>query len=97
MAADHIIWLDVPWRVARWRIVLRHARASIRGNNRHKGLLKLWRFLQSANRYYSSGEGPGNRDQTAIWLAQFGVKVHACRTDREVDKWIALVGREKPV
>ena len=97
MAADHVIWLDVPWRIARSRIVSRHVRASLGGNNRHKGLLKLWRFLQFANTYYTSDEGPENRAQTAIWLAQFGVKVHACRTDREVDNWIELACRERPV
>jgi hypothetical protein len=97
MAADHIIWLDVPWRIARWRIVSRHVRASLGGNNRHKGLLKLWRFLQSANRYYRSGEGSENRDRTAIWLAQFGVKVNACCTDRELDDWIAHACRERPM
>jgi adenylate kinase family enzyme len=44
-AADLIVWLDVPWRVAVWRMVQRHVRASLAGNNRHPGVRKLARFI----------------------------------------------------
>jgi len=51
-SADAIVWLDVPWRVAAWRIVVRHVRASLAGTNRHPGFGKLLRFLNGARRYY---------------------------------------------
>jgi adenylate kinase family enzyme len=46
--ADVIVWLDISWRVAAWRIVRRHAMASLSGTNRHRGLRRLWRFLLAA-------------------------------------------------
>ena len=55
-AADVILWLDVPWRVATWRIIARHVRASLAGTNRHPGILRLQRFLRIAKRYYRSSE-----------------------------------------
>jgi hypothetical protein len=45
-AADLVMWLDLPWRVAAWRIAVRHARAGLSGNNRHPGVRKLLRFLR---------------------------------------------------
>lgn len=44
-AADAIVWLDLPWRIAAWRVLLRHMRASLAGTNRHRGLRKLLHFL----------------------------------------------------
>jgi hypothetical protein len=38
--ADIIVWLDVAWCRAAWRIVLRHLRASMAGTNRHPGVWK---------------------------------------------------------
>ena len=47
-SADAIVWLDVPWRVAAWRIVVRHVRASLGGTNRHPGeLTEFVRRLES--------------------------------------------------
>lgn len=40
-AADVVVWLDVPWRVAVWRIVRRHAHADLAGRNPHRGYGKL--------------------------------------------------------
>src|SRR5918995_4860045 len=33
-AADLVVWLDVPWAVAVWRMLVRHARAELSGKNR---------------------------------------------------------------
>ena len=58
-AADLVIWLDVPWRVALWRMVLRHIRAELRGNNRHRGVGRLLRFLWYTRHYYTGSAPPG--------------------------------------
>ncbi len=50
--ADCIVWLDPRWRVACWRILARHMKASIRRTNKHKGLKRLWHFLLSTQTYY---------------------------------------------
>jgi hypothetical protein len=52
--AEHIIWLDLPWRIARWRIFTRHMRTSLAGTNKHRGLLQLYRFIGCAKDFYES-------------------------------------------
>lgn len=85
-AADGIVVLDLPWRVAKHRIVMRHAKASLRRSNRHAGLRKLWLFVQDCKQYYT---GPkARRLQTAAWLAGFEGKVLTCRTNREVEQLV---------
>lgn len=50
--ADCIVWLDPPWAVACWRILVRHLKTSILWTNEHKGLKRLWHFLLGARCYY---------------------------------------------
>ena len=49
--ADLIIWLDIPYPVTSWRIIKRHIRASLRGNNPHAGLKNLVTFLIGVGEY----------------------------------------------
>jgi adenylate kinase family enzyme len=49
--ADIIIWFDVPWRVAAWRIVSRHIRKSLAGDNPHRGVRRLLAFVMASRRY----------------------------------------------
>ena len=96
--ADLVVWLDLPWYVASWRVVLRHARNSLRGTNRHPGFVRLARFLWRYRGYYFSREpdtptGPdddlsGNRLATAIFLETYARKLIRCRSLHEVDKLI---------
>lgn len=66
-AADLIVWLDLPWSLAVHRIVGRHVRTSLAGNNRHSGLLKLVRFLLWTRHYYFDPEmSPAPADRDAI-------------------------------
>lgn len=93
-AADCILWLDLPWRVAAWRIVLRHVKAELRGNNPHTGWRKLYRFLGWCRGYYDPAAplqpvDPGvdiaeNRVTTEFYLRQFQIKVLRCRRPAEV-------------
>lgn len=88
--ADHIVWLDLPWRIAAWRIVSRHIRASLAGTNRHSGLLKLWRFLRYARGFYLSKD-PAFEGNVEIVrkLRPFMHKVVRCRRPAEVEAFIA--------
>ena len=102
-AADLIVWLDVPWRVAAWRIVLRHVRADLAGTNRHRGYRKLARFLRGSRRYYLATEpveptapdddGAITRAAAAAALAPFAAKVVRCRSAAEVEALVARLGR----
>jgi adenylate kinase family enzyme len=93
--ADHIVWLDLPWRIAAWRIISRHIRASLAGTSRHSGLLKLWRFLSYARVFYLSKDPifEGNVEIVRK-LRPFMHKVVRCRRPAEVEAFVARVWLE---
>jgi len=94
-SAETIVWLDVPWRVAAWRITMRHLRASLAGTNRHPGLRRLLRFLWSTRRYYlgapvglaaaADDDGAVTRTHTARELAVYSHKLVRSRNSTHVD------------
>lgn len=93
-ASDVIVWLDVSWRVARWRIISRHAKASFRGKNQHPGLHKLWKFLQSSRQFYiprSQAEGLAQLEQ---WLSAYGEKVLRRQSNQDVASFMHSMQRE---
>ncbi len=89
-SAQAIIWLDLPFRVAAWRILRRHTLASLRGNNPHPGLGQLMRFLTSAGRQYHTRQPvpPSTPDDdfavtraaTSQVLVRYRHKLIHCRT-----------------
>lgn len=98
-AADRIVWLDVPWRVALWRMLRRHVRAELAGNNRHPGWRRLLRFLWYTRKYYwnlhhgtpgaDDGEVNATRRRTAQRLTRFPEKAVRCCTDADVEAFVA--------
>ncbi|MFI7635170.1 hypothetical protein [Nonomuraea sp. NPDC049400] len=91
--ADLIVWLDIPWWQATWRITGRHLRKSLRGENEWKGIRLLLRFLWSTRRYYLGLGGDPNREHddgatdrrmTAAALAPHAVKVMRIRHGRDI-------------
>jgi adenylate kinase family enzyme len=100
--ADVIVWLDIRWHVAAWRIVLRHLRASMAGCNRHPGLRRLARFLLWVRTYYvaTSPAAPTapdddsavNRASTAAHLAAYANKVVHCRRSSDVAAFLNASG-----
>lgn len=101
-AADVILWLDLPWRIGARRVVIRHARASIAGTNRHRGIRNLLRFLRATRQYYGVKPPPTapdddratSRAATAIALAEHTDKVIRCRRPADIrDVLQAVVGR----
>lgn len=103
-SSDVIVWLDMSRPVVVKRILVRHLMASLRRNNKHKGLRKLAIFTRwSISHYYRSdavvadlGEEAttANRHATELWLRQYGSKVRRCRTGREA-KQLALRHAER--
>lgn len=103
-AADVILWLDLPWRIGARRVVIRHARASIAGTNRHRGIMKLLRFMWATRKYYGVKPPPTapdddratSRAATAIALAEYTSKVIRCRRPADIrDVMQAVVGRSQ--
>jgi hypothetical protein len=57
--ADLIVWIDVLWRVASYRILSRHVKLSLARKNRFPGLLQLYRFWRWSSRYYANRNPAG--------------------------------------
>jgi hypothetical protein len=100
--ADLIVWLDLPWRVARRRILTRHLRLAAAGANPYRGWRLLWRFLRSQRRYYIAPArepaGPADWDAitraaTARMVRGHEAKVVMLRSPREVRRWRRALAR----
>lgn len=102
-AADLIVWLDLPWRVAAGRVVVRHARASLAGTNRQPGLGRLVAFLWSARGYSRSPAAPFvaadadwtvTRAATVEVLGRYRGEALRCRRAAEVAAFVEGFGGE---
>ncbi len=91
--ANQIVWLDLPWSIVRWRIITRHMRASLAGTNKHRGLLKLYRFLKYARIFYTSTPHTQPKQETRLVIAKelqpYLSKVVHCRKPADVDAFLA--------
>lgn len=95
--AEVVVWLDLPWRVARWRIFTRHLKAELRRNNRHPGWRKLYNFMKWCARYYSNTaplnkivvkDGEANRVTTVYFLKEYKTKVIHCKRSSQVHHFL---------
>jgi adenylate kinase family enzyme len=101
--AEIILWFDTPWRVASWRIALRHLKAELARKNRFPGWRRLYRFWRWSGRYYANRnrEGlneygnPRNRDSLAAVLRKQRSGVVRCSTWRDVEAAILGVHRDR--
>ncbi len=83
--AEQIVWLDLSWNIAGWRILTRHLRASWAGTNRHPGLLKQYRFMRYARAFYTSTQADqGTRLAEAKELQPYMHKVVQCQHPADV-------------
>jgi adenylate kinase family enzyme len=98
-SADAIVWLDLPWRVAAWRITMRHIRMSVARTNRHPGLRRLLRFLRSARTYYADASEDAavapdddravTRARTAHHLAMYADRLVRCSNAAEIASFLS--------
>jgi len=100
-AADTIVWLDLPWRIRRWRIITRHIKADLARNNRHPGYRNLYNFYMLSRDYHRSttlltlnpDEGlandSSNRVTVAHKLALYQEKVVQCYSPADVEAFVA--------
>ena len=88
--AETIVWLDMPWHIARWRILTRHMRASWAGTNKHRGLRKLYHFTRYAQAYYTSTQPDHmTRLTEAIALQPYRDKVVHCQRPAAVETFFS--------
>jgi adenylate kinase family enzyme len=100
-AADAVVWMDVPWRVASYRILTRHLKAELRRNNRFPGWRRLWTFWRWCAGYYQNTNPhrlnaygvPHTRALAIELLAGYDAKLVACRTNADIDALIQRVPR----
>lgn len=95
--AEQIVWLDLSWNIASWRILTRHLRASWAGTNRHPGLLKLYRFMRYARAFYTSTQPDQETRLTeAKELQPYMHKVVHCQHPVDVKAFFSrLIARAK--
>lgn len=95
--AEVIVWLNLPWRVARWRIFSRHLKAELRRNNRHPGWRNLYNFTKWCASYYSDtaplnkiivNDGEENQVTTAYFLRGYWNKVIPCKHPSQVNDFL---------
>jgi adenylate kinase family enzyme len=94
--ADLIVWLDIPYPVAAWRIVRRHIRASLNGNNPHSGIRNLISFVLGVRQQYYQMEAiipKGKDDDFAVTriaimkeLERYSEKVNHCRNSGDIKR-----------
>lgn len=96
-SADLLVWLDIPWRTASYRIVSRHIKATIARNNRFPGLRRLYRFWSWSRGYYHDRTDPGlndygvpnTRKTVELLLDPYKEKLTVCRTGGDINDLLA--------
>jgi adenylate kinase family enzyme len=91
-AADLVVRMDVPWRVASYRILSRHIKADLARNNRFPGWRALYRFWRWSGRYYNDRNPSGlniwgtpeSRSTLLEFLQPYMHKTVVCRTSADV-------------
>lgn len=102
-ASDLILWCDVPFRVAAWRIVRRHVLADISGTNRYPGYRRLYGFVRSIRRWYDAPaavdgdpSAPWTRSLSAQAAARHGGKTLRLRSGSAADNADLALTRLRP-
>ncbi len=100
--ADVIVWMDVPLRVALWRVFWRHLRAELRRDNRFPGWIRLFRFMrmvadQYRNRsdYYEPPDIQICPDNIEGELRPYSSKVVRGSNSGIVPEVVAILERER--
>jgi adenylate kinase family enzyme len=91
--AEFVLWLDVPWRKASYRIISRHIKATLARNNHFPGLRRLHRFWRWSGRFYSNQNPSGlnqfgvaeTKSEAVRYPAQYEDKVLDCQTQMGID------------
>lgn len=100
--AEMVVWLDLPWSVACYRIFVRYLKAELARENQYPGLRRLGTFWMWSYRYYhdtnshslNSWGVPRTRSRAVEELSQYEQKLVVCRSKLDVDLRVAeLLGK----
>jgi hypothetical protein len=95
--AEIVVWLDLPWSVACYRILVRYLKAELARENQYHGLGRLREFWTWSYRYYHDTNPhslnpwgvPRTRSRAVEELSRYERKLVVCRSKREVDLQVA--------
>jgi adenylate kinase family enzyme len=95
--ADLIVYLDVPWRIASYRILSRHVKLTVARNNPYPGWRGQYQFWRWSRRYYKSSNPPrlnswavpDNRAIAVELLDAYKFKMVTCRNKEDVEQVLA--------
>ena len=99
--ADVIVWLDLPWTLCYRRVVMRHVRADLAGNNAYPGFLKMLRFAKGVRPYSldtvpavpsdPNDDAANNRAAVSQVLNAYADKTIHCRRPADVAAFLSQV------
>jgi hypothetical protein len=92
VAADILVWLDTPGRVALRRVFMRHVRAELRRDNRFPGWRRMYRFWRWSRRFYADANPDGlnpygtpmTRSTLAAMLEAYADNLVVCRNGTDL-------------
>ena len=95
--AELVLWLDLPWSVACYRILVRHLKAELKRQNQYPGWRRLGTFWTWSYRYYRDANPhslnpwgvPRTRSRAVEELSRYEQKLVVCRSKRAVDLRVA--------
>lgn len=98
-AADVIVWLDPPWRVASYRILSRHLRLELARKNRFPGWRRLYHFWRWSARFYANTNeptvnrygAPNTCSALEAGLEPYRAKLIVCRTNEQIEALVKSV------
>jgi hypothetical protein len=101
--AEVIVVLYEPWRVASYRILMRHLKATLARNNRFPGLRRLYRFWRWSAGFYANTNPPGlnewgtptTQETMEAELATYEPKIVRCRSKADIEAFIASLAEER--
>jgi hypothetical protein len=97
LRAEAIILMDAPWRVASYRIVSRHVKATLARNNRFPGWRRLYRFWRWSAAFCADRNlpelnvwgTPKTRSLMAELLHGYEAKILRCGSKPDVQRLLA--------
>lgn len=83
-AAEVVVWMQVSWPVAEYRVLRRYLQQRLSGERVYPGARDLLEFCRGTFAFYRSSNGAHNSRSFATGLKPYGEKLVICRDDRDI-------------
>ncbi|HEY4389584.1 MAG TPA: hypothetical protein VGN34_34515 [Ktedonobacteraceae bacterium] len=87
--ADYIVWLEISWPLAAWRILSRHILKSLRGINPYPGVKALFTLLKDTRTYYLEKvhSDPSVTESVRQYLEEHGADTALADVETLIIRW----------